>query len=433
MKTHIRRRILESERRSERASATVRLLSFLVLSGVILGSPHHGPFHFAIPILAGYAVLSAAHFWATRRGRMGASPAWMAWTLATFDVLLLLALLAMIAGAGRVAFGETLSLPIAALIYLFLAQAAIRYHPALLIYTAALFGGGWLAILGVQGWTAPGGGMQLAAHGVAVQLAILALTAAVLAFVVMRKHQLRLANIVADRMRANLALFLPPNLVASLGYEGAAALERPQRLRAAVLFSDIRSFTAMSERSAPEAVAAFLNEFRTRCARVIFAHGGTLDKFVGDSVMGVFGAPPTGGNDARAAILAAFDLLAEIEDWNRQRAASGSEPVAIGIGIHYGPVMAGVLGHPQRLEYTVIGDTVNAAERIEGLTRSNDVALLASRETVDAAGPIPGVEWSELPPQPVRGRKQPVRVCRARASSPGLARSAPGVQLPETA
>ncbi len=422
MKTHIRRLILESEHRSERVSAIVRLLSFLGLSVVLLGVQHHGPAHLGVPILIGYGIVTAAGFWVMRRGRIGVSPAWLAWVLATFDVLLLLTLLAMIAKAGHVPFAETLGLPIAGLIFLFLAHAAIRYHPALVIHTAVLFIGGWLVVLAAFDWLnldglASGGlaagAMHGPSHGVAVRLAIVALTAAVLAFVVARKHQLRLSNIVASRMRSNLAPFLPPNVVASLSYEGAAAIERPQRLTAAVLFADIRGFTSMSERTEPEAVAQFLNDFRTRSARAVFAHGGTLDKFMGDAVMAVFGAPATTANDARMAILAAFDLLAEIDAWNRRRDAASGGPVGIGIGIHYGPVMAGVIGHPQRLEYTVIGDTVNTAERIERLTRVNDVDLLVSREAVDAAGPLPGVEWIDLPPQPVRGRTQPVRLCRA--------------------
>ncbi len=427
VKTHIRRVILESERRSERASATIRLLSFIGLSVVLLSVQHHGPTHLGIPVLVGYAVVTAADFWVTRRGRIDVPPIWLAFVLATCDVLLLLALLTTIAQAGHVPFTETLALPIAALIYLFLAHAAIRYHPGLVVYTAGLFIGSWLLVFVMLDWLKPedlaageliGGPLHGPAHGVAVRMAIVALTAVALAFVVARKHQLRLANIVASRMRSNLAPYLPPNLVSSLSYEGAAAIERPQRLTAAVLFADIRGFTSMSERQEPEAVAAFLNDFRSLCARAVFEHGGTLDKFVGDSVMAVFGAPATGANDARMAIAAAFGLLHEVEQWSRRRAATGAEPVGIGIGIHCGPVMAGVIGHPRRLEYTVIGDTVNTAERIERLTREYDVDLLVSREAADAAGKLPGVEWVELPPQPVRGRSQPVRLCRAEYRAP---------------
>ena len=116
----------------------------------------------------------------------------------------------------------------------------------------------------------------------------------------------------------------------------------------------------------------------------MFAHNGTLDKYIGDALMATFGTPDPGRDDATRALRCARAMLASLAEWTRERAAHGEEPVRIGIGVHYGPVVLGNVGGERRLEFTVIGDTVNIAARLEALTRIQDVALIISAPLVEA-------------------------------------------------
>jgi adenylate cyclase len=161
----------------------------------------------------------------------------------------------------------------------------------------------------------------------------------------------------------------------------------------------------------PEAIAEFLASFRTRAARAIEAHGGIVDKFVGDDVMGVFGVPAATCGDAANALAAGRALQAEVVAWNEKRQSAGRRAISIGIGIHYGQVFAGVIDGGQRLEFTVIGDAVNTAHRIEELTKTTAWSLLVSAELLEATKtPFTSRNCHPLPAQMVRGRKEPLRL-----------------------
>ena len=228
-----------------------------------------------------------------------------------------------------------------------------------------------------------------------------------------------LGSITEARLRSNLARYFSRNVVDKLADAGTAARSfRSQK--AAILFGDLRGFTALAERMQTGEVADFLNEFRSRVADAINRHHGTIDKFIGDGVMAIFGLPEPGAVDARNAILGGVELVSAIEHWSAERVARGLPRVEIGVGIHYGDVIAGALGDENRLEYTVIGDTVNTAARIEQETAALGTPLLVSAETLDAApDQKSGLRWEELPPRSLRGRRRPIRLlCLERARSP---------------
>jgi adenylate cyclase len=168
---------------------------------------------------------------------------------------------------------------------------------------------------------------------------------------------------------------------------------------------------ALSETLDPEAIAEFLGSFRCRATRSIEPRGGIVDKFVGDDVMGVFGVPIATPRDAANALAAGRALLAEIATWNEKRRCAGRRPVSIGIGIHYGQVFAGVIEGGKRLEFTVIGDAVNTAQRIEELTKTTGWPLLVSTELLEATKtPCPTGDFQPLPAQVVRGRKEALQL-----------------------
>jgi adenylate cyclase len=148
-----------------------------------------------------------------------------------------------------------------------------------------------------------------------------------------------------------------------------------------VLFSDIRGFTTLTERGQPEALVSQLNEYFTRMVAVLFRHRGTLDKFVGDAVMALFGAPLEDPDHADHALAAALEMLAELEALNRRWTAAGRPRFDIGVGINAGEMVAGNIGSEQVMSYTVIGDAVNLGSRLESLNKQYGTNIIISGET----------------------------------------------------
>src|SRR5262249_23024265 len=141
-------------------------------------------------------------------------------------------------------------------------------------------------------------------------------------------------------------------------------------------------FTRMAERMAPDAVLSMLREFHEHMASEIFACGGTIDKYIGDAIFAVFGLPTPGPADATHALCCAGRMLHALDRWNAQRSARGEPALAIGIGINYGPAVLGDVGSDQGLSFTVIGDTVNTAHRLQVLTRSLQTPLVVADAVV---------------------------------------------------
>jgi adenylate cyclase len=152
-----------------------------------------------------------------------------------------------------------------------------------------------------------------------------------------------------------------------------------------VLFADLVGFTRYAETSSPQHLIQMLREFHGRVAQVVFEHGGTLDKFIGDCVMATFGTPTRGSNDATRTIACCCAIASAVEDWNEARKSGALIPVKIGIGAHYGRVVTGDIGDERRLEFAVLGDTVNVASRLEALTRKLSCTILISDDLVRAA------------------------------------------------
>ena len=155
----------------------------------------------------------------------------------------------------------------------------------------------------------------------------------------------------------------------------------------AVLVCDIRGFTALSNRLDPQQVVAFLNRYFSIMNRVIARHNGTVNRFFGDGILAVFGAPVSSLNNAGNAVAAALEMLESLADFNQKEAHRlAGEAIRIGIGIHEGEVAAGNVGSDQWMEYTVVGETVDLAKKIEALSKSQPDSILISRTVYDAVG-----------------------------------------------
>lgn len=207
------------------------------------------------------------------------------------------------------------------------------------------------------------------------------------------------------RSRVLLNRFLQPSIVEQAFSNPEALVTAPRTVEATILVSDVRGFTALAEKLAPAEVLELLNRVQGELAAAVQRNGGGVDKFIGDGMLAVFGTPEPDPRHAEHAIAAARDILQAIDRMNAKN--PGSDPVRIGLGIHSGPVVAGVLGNAERLEFTVIGDTVNVASRLESLTKELNAPVVISVETANRA---PMVRLKSLGEVPLRGRSQRVRV-----------------------
>jgi adenylate cyclase len=225
--------------------------------------------------------------------------------------------------------------------------------------------------------------------------------------------RLRLA---AERARSNLSRYFSPNIVEML-----AAQDEPlgavRRQTVAVLFCDIVGFTGMAEAMMPEAVVTLLREFHERMTAQIFACGGTVEKYIGDEIFAVFGVPTVSDNDAANALQCADMMIAALGRWNVEREARGEPPLAIGIGLNYGPAVLGDVGSEHSMSFTVIGDTVNTASRLQGLTRTLETPLVVGDPLVTAvtrgpsgAAAVLAGQLQDYGEHALRGRAGAVRI-----------------------
>ncbi|HET8726773.1 MAG TPA: adenylate/guanylate cyclase domain-containing protein, partial [Alphaproteobacteria bacterium] len=216
-----------------------------------------------------------------------------------------------------------------------------------------------------------------------------------------------------DRQRANLARYFSPAVAERLMDSDRPGLaDRTQH--AAILFVDLVGFTATSERLAPAEAMDLLRRFYRLVETAVQERGGVVDKFLGDGALAVFGIPEPSADDACNALFAARRLANGIAEWRAERLAADEPSLAVGIGLHYGPVLVGDAGGERQFSFTVIGDTVNTASRLEGLTRELGVTIVASDALMDAARATGGRKaaegFSPLPLQRLRGRQRPIGV-----------------------
>jgi adenylate cyclase len=418
-----------------------RLIAIAILAGWALTLPLERS-GFYLLALAAFALLGAPPYLLARRG-IGGLPVIAAFLL--LDAGLLSYILIVPTPYAVDGWPPQLSLRLWNFLWLgvFLVGMALTYSPALVIWTgiatATAWSAGYLWVANLPDSLSRTSSEVLnrgleseviisdfldprvvSLTTLQYQIVFLILVTVILTLTVWRSRRLVRRQVAAEAQRSALSRYFSPNIVRELSTSGGA-LDRPAMQPVGVLFADMVGFTAISERLPPEALVELLREFHGRLARVVFAHDGTVDKYIGDAIMVHFGTPRPQKDDPVRALACAAAMIAEVGRWNAERKKAGNEPIGIGIGVHYGEVLVGNIGDARRLEYTVLGDTVNVASRLEGLTRETGASLVVSDDLVRAVQGC-GVEPSTIikdlrhdQTRTVRGRRQPVAIwCASR-------------------
>jgi adenylate cyclase len=414
--------IVEAERKAQRFAAFVRgAIAIVFISAFLLAKPAGLPTQFIYLVcvaIAGYLLIGVVAY-------VLAAPRlfrpWMELPLFALDMIIYVFVLVGTAHTFDVALVQVAALPPFLFLFILMALNAMRFNVwAVRFQSASILLTGLAWVLAEVFGLLPRSGTALtadlpifSAQANFFRLLMILGAGAVLILTVMRTRRLLIDAITVTQRTANLSRYLPKAVADRVAEQGIAALQRGRIQKAAVLFADIAGFSALAEKIEPVALGEILGELRGIQRQAIERHGGVVDKYIGDAVMAVFGVPDPAPDDAKRALATALDMRDGIAAWNDGRAQVGLPTLRVGIGVHYGDVFAGAIGDEQRLEFATLGDTVNVAQRVEGLTRMLDASPLATKEAVEAAGADPAA-WEALPPQPVKGRSELVAVLRPR-------------------
>lgn len=395
---------LREQKRGVRLGGVARLVALAIILAwvvVIDGQYENLPVYGIIGVLGGLSFLTV---WAATQD---AYRPWMLYPMVLIEHLLIAYGILFVSQYG----GEPFPGPVMlrsiwfSVFFLFIAGAALAQSPWLVLWSgfcaAAAWSLGALLVMREPGVivTDPGfGGAPTLAEVLRIYLdpmfvdvigwtsqgLLLMLVAATLSVAVLRSRRMMTDQIAAERERANLARYFSPDMVDRLAAKDSP-LAQAQTHSVAVMFADLVGFTRICETERPDAVIELLRGFRARMERCVFANGGTIDKYVGDCVMVTFGTIQSNPQDPAAAIACALDMVQSIDAWNRERQVEGRQPLRLGIGIHYGEALLGDIGGERRMEFTVIGDTVNVASRLEKITRDLGADIVVSDEAAAAA------------------------------------------------
>lgn len=404
-------------------------------AGALLAVPLHRSGLYVVAIVA-FGLLNALSFGLARSSRFATVATWL---FVVIDAAVLTYIFVTPSPFAVEGWTSQLNLRLPNFLYLgvFLVSMALSYSPALVVWSGVVTIVVWnIAYCWVA--TRPNSiayGSDLLNGGVSdadiialvldprsvslinlsYQTMFLILVTVILAISVWRSRRLVRRQVAAEAQRSALSRYFSPNIVRELS-SGSIGFGEPSLQTAAILFADMVGFTKISEKLAPEDLVKLLKEYHARLATVAFAHGGTVDKYIGDEIMVHFGTPRPRQDDAARALACARDMLEQIRLWNEQRLAHGEYAIEVGIGVHYGEVIVGNIGDERRLEYTVLGDTVNVASRLERLTRKIGTSLAVSEDLLIAArvqnSNLASVIDELRPDQMrfVRGRRRPIAV-----------------------
>jgi class 3 adenylate cyclase/HAMP domain-containing protein len=217
-----------------------------------------------------------------------------------------------------------------------------------------------------------------------------------------------LAKTAEERIRHIFQKYVPGEIIDEVLHADSKKLLVGKKQIATILFSDIRSFTTISERLSAEQLVSSLNTYFNVMVGLIISHRGTIDKFIGDAIMAIYGAPAKNDDDPLQAVKTGLKMIDALKDFNRRQVRIGLPVFNIGIGLNTGEVVVGNIGSQQKLDYTCIGDAVNLASRLEGLTKMYGVPIVISESTYLECGDE--ISARELDSVRVKGKAKPVKI-----------------------
>lgn len=423
------RRVLEqiaaSRRESQILVGWVQLGIVALFAALYLAAPKtftaDAPFAPIPWVLAFYAAFTIARLAFAYRGELAP---WVLVVSALLDVAILLVAI----WSFHLQYGQPaafyLKAPTLLYVFIFIALRALSYNPAYVLVSGLAAALGWLALAGYaiveQGGMARitrdyveymNGARVLIGAEIDKVISIVVVTL-VLAYAVSRSRRLLESAVAEQAAAATLSRFLAPDVAESLrNAEDVPRLGQGVEREAAAMFVDLRGFTKVAAMLPPRELIALLGEYQGLAVPVVHRHRGSITTFLGDGIMVAFGAIRASETYAADALRAADELLAAFDAWARQREAAGLPPLGVGIGVECGPVVCGPIGDEQRLEYAVIGDTVNRAAKFQNHTKAERVRALASAGAYQCAlaqGFRPDAAGVPLPGRAVAGIAAPV-------------------------
>lgn len=407
--SYMRPLILTAEREAQMVSAFARLAVITIAMAIfiIAGGIHLPVAPVVLTYLISYALVSVVS--AIFSLKRFFNP-WMSLFFTAIDGISL----ALLIGFALRITGSPMSLhgavPGFVFIFSILILSTMRYTigPTLVVFVS--FAATWILfsnILGDRGLPSDSnpdfffGTVQNAARwgflGIATILCLLAVT---------RRRKTLEGAILAANKSANLSRYLPDRIADVVAEQGIDALTSGQQQTATVMFVDIRGFTGISEQLAPAELSALLSEFRSIISAEVDAHSGIIDKFIGDAVMAIFGVPDGQTNTELNGINCALSILDKMKSCNARRRQALQPEIQITVGVHCGEVFAGAVGTENRMEFTVLGDTVNIAARLQEAAKTTKSGLVVSQNLLEASGCFSddGQNWRALNESSIRGR-----------------------------
>ena len=389
-------------------SELLRLAAVTVLAGnFVLGTYERSPVHTAL--IGGYMAVTLLSLFLTMK-----LPAagWRRPLFVLLDAVAILHMLYMHVGQGPIDHEHAVTPPALVVTFVLLINAALSFDAKLVGWFSGLVFAGWVSIIAVAVGNS-GLGIPEALLNADVQRELgLALSFGVTAlavYAIVRDNVKRSDEAAAARKRgSNLARFFSPTVVDQLADGDDLRLERRN---IAVMFVDLRGFTSFAEAASSEQMRHMLSEFRDIVSEVVVRHGGAVDKYLGDGVMAVFGHPAPREDDADRALACALELVQALEQWRTREEAAGRPALRAGIGLHAGNAMAGVLEAGCHSEYTVLGDVVNVAQRLQAVSKSVGATLVVSEDLKSAARTVgTAAIWRQAKSVAVPGRKLPLDI-----------------------
>lgn len=385
------------------AALIVLLANFLPGSNTAAGDRHLG-------LLIWFTIASIA---SVARARFLPGRSWLVTFLVILDALLVVLILHGDIFGGPAGGSDDVATTSLVVAFILLNHVGLRLDRRLILVFSAIVLSAWIAMLAIVAAAHPATDASSLVSSLFSRNLGLALSYGFTAFAIYllaKDHdRTRKEALLADQRRLNLSRFFSPFVVADL-QEGRSGLDLERR-NAVIMFIDLRDFTSFAETAPARELAAALAQYRHLVSGIVFDHGGTVDKFIGDGVMAVFGQPKAMKDDTDRALACALHLVDALRAWKQQRVADKLPALDAGIGLHYGSVVGGILDSGCHSEFTVIGDAVNVAQRLEGLTKALGSPLVVSSALIKhLRRPAPRALWTVQNEVALPGRRLPIDI-----------------------